>query len=99
MTPALQNHEQLIDKYCDTVRERLDLLQREAHQALKLADLESKNHEPQLATWHPASEVPADDQLCVVVDTNGARYFLNPINGRWMPRVRWWLPVPPAPSN
>lgn len=44
--------------------------------------------------WHPVSEQPPTDALCIVETKSGTRYFQSPVQGRFLADVAYWLQIP-----
>jgi len=84
---VIESHKSLAVTYAE-------LLLKEVEQMQSMT--EQKDAAP---AWHTADEVPSDNERCVVVDANNACYFSSPINGRWMERVVYWMPLPSLPNN
>lgn len=44
--------------------------------------------------WHPASEVPDNNERCIVRTREGATFMYEPINGKWDKIVEKWMHIP-----
>lgn len=52
-----------------------------------------------LLKWHTTEEKPESDCMCVVINRIGSKYFARPQNGKFMPDIRYWLPLPAEPED
>lgn len=59
----------------------------------KILEKVSKGATPSSA-WHPACEVPSDDNYYIVKTAEGKCFVSSPISGKWMDFVNQWMYIP-----
>lgn len=56
-------------------------------------------YKPGESRWRTTEEKPESDTMCVVINRIGSKYFARPQDGKFMPDIRYWLPLPPTPEE
>lgn len=44
--------------------------------------------------WHPAEQIPLNEERVIVQTKDGATFMLEPINGKWIDGVVKWMYIP-----
>lgn len=62
------------------------------------ATAEALKHDQQTDSWHFYTEIP-EDGLYIVATASGAIFVSQPLGGKWMKQVRWWMRIPKHPDQ
>lgn len=91
-----------IQQEIEEASESIDMLMNKQHDWEGLyVDLQNKDNEIQNLKdeldkykWHPAEQLPLNEERVIVQMKDGSTFMLEPVNGKWIDGVAKWMYIP-----